>query len=153
MRSDVRSSTPLNLAPLYIKCSPQHSLSFPRCHASSKVFFATRRLYPQAMNSDAEDRLFNGASIVAVRVDNATLSRLRKCAVYELCVAGMDRAFLAFLASEGLSSMRAALVARVSAVGQPLKELYSNALIASYVDATELHLRPFAGETTIVLAI
>ena len=53
----------------------------------------------------------------------------------------MDHAFLAFLASEGFSLMRAALLARVSAVGQPLGALYSNALIASDVDATELHLR------------
>ena len=104
------------------------------------------------MSSDAEDRLFNGASIGAVRVDNATLSILRECAVYEVCVAGIDRAFLALLASEGFSSMRAALLARVSAVVQPLGALYSNALIASDVDATELHLRPLAGETTIVLA-
>ena len=59
MRSDVRRCTPLNLAPLYIKCSPQHSPCFQRCHASSKVFFATRRLFPQAMSSDAKDRLFN----------------------------------------------------------------------------------------------
>ena len=71
------------------------------------------------MSSDAEDRLFNGASIAAVRVDNATLSRLRECAVYEVCVAGIDRAFLALLASEGFSSMRAALIARVSDVNQP----------------------------------
>ena len=67
-RCDVRSCTPLNLAPLYIRCSPQHSPSFPRCHASSKVVFATRRLFPQAMSSDAENRLFNGASIGAVRI-------------------------------------------------------------------------------------
>ena len=71
-----------------------------------------------------------------MRVDNATLSRLRECAVYDVCVAGMDRAFLAFLASEGLSSMCAALLARVSAVGQPVGALYRNALIASDVDAT-----------------
>ena len=44
-----------------------------------------------------------------MRVDNATLSRLRECAVYEVCVAGIDCAFLAFLDSEGFSSMRAAL--------------------------------------------
>ena len=104
------------------------------------------------MSSDSKDRLFNGASIRAVRVDNATLSRLRECAVYEVCVANIDRAFLAFLVSESFSSMRAALLARVSAVGQPLRALYSTALIASDVDATELHLRPLAGETTIVLA-
>ena len=48
--------------------------------------------------------------------------------------------------------MGAALLARVSAVGQQLRAFYSNALIASDVDATELHLRPLAGETTIVLA-
>ena len=48
--------------------------------------------------------------------------------------------------------MRPALLARVSAVGQPLRALYSNAPIASDVDATELHLRPLAGETAIVLA-
>ena len=47
--------------------------------------------------------------------------------------------------------MRAAFLARVSDVNQPLRALYSNALIASDVDATELHLRPLAGETTIVL--
>ena len=47
MRSDVRSCTPLNLAPLYKKCSPQHSPFFLRVHASSKVVFATRRLFPE----------------------------------------------------------------------------------------------------------
>ena len=103
------------------------------------------------MSRDAENRLFNGARIEAVRVYNATLSRLRECAVYEMCVAGIDRAFLALLASEGYSSMRAAFLARVSDVNQPLRALYSNALIASDIDATELHLRPLAGETTIVL--
>ena len=87
-----------------------------------------------------------------MRADNATVSQLRECAVYEVFVAGIDRAFLAFLASEGFSSMRAALLVRVSAFGQPLGALYRNALIASDVDATELHLRPLAGETTIVLA-
>ena len=35
MRSDVRSWNPLNLAPLHIKCSSQHSPSCPRCQASS----------------------------------------------------------------------------------------------------------------------
>ena len=48
--------------------------------------------------------------------------------------------------------MRAARLARVSAVGQPLGALYSNALIASDVDATDLYLRPLADETTVVLA-
>ena len=48
--------------------------------------------------------------------------------------------------------MRAALLACVGAVGQLLGALSSNALIASDVDATEQHLRPHAGETTIVLA-
>ena len=99
MRSDVRSSIHLNLAPLYIKCSPKHLPSLSHCDAHSTFFFATRRLFYQAMSSDAEDRLFNEASIKAVRIDNATLSRLRECAVYEVCVAGIDRAFLAFLAS------------------------------------------------------
>ena len=80
------------------------------------------------------------------------LTTRRLAAVYEVCIAGIDRAFLTFLGSVGFSSMRASLLARVSAVGQPLGALYSNALIASDVDATELHLRPLAGETTIVLA-
>ena len=109
-------------------------------------------MFPQAMSSDAEDRLFTAASIGAVRVDNATLSRLRECALYEVCVAGIDRAFLALLASEGFSSMRAARLARVGDVNQRLRALYSNALIVADVDATELHLRLLAGETTIVLA-
>ena len=109
------------------------------------------------MSSDAEDSLFNGASIRAVRVYNATLSRLRECAVYKVCVAGIDRAYLAFLASEGFSSMRAALLARVSAVGQPLGAFYSIALIASDVDASctcvrsltrRLSSSPFASSAT-----
>ena len=87
-----------------------------------------------------------------MRDDNATFSRLRDFSVYEVCVAGIDRAFLALLASEGFSSMLAALLARVSAVGQPLGALYSNALIASDVDAIELHLHPLAGDTPVVLA-
>ena len=152
MQSDVQCCTPLNLAPLYIKCSLQHSPSLLNCHASSKLFFATRRLLSQAMRSDAEDRLFNRASIGAVRVDNSTLSRLRECAVYEVCVSDIDRAFLALLASERFRSLRAALLARVSTVGQPLGALSSNALIASDVDAIELHLRPLACNTTVVLA-
>ena len=73
MQSDVRSCTSLNLAPLYIICSPQYSPSLSNCDAILKFFFATRRLFPQAMSSDAKDRLFNGASIGAVRVENATL--------------------------------------------------------------------------------
>ena len=80
-------------------------------------FFATGSLFSQAMSSDAENRLFNGASIGAVRADNKTLSRLRECAVHKVCVAGIERAFLALLASEYFNSMRAALRARVSAVG------------------------------------
>ena len=48
--------------------------------------------------------------------------------------------------------MRAAILARVGDVNQQLRALCSNALIASDVDATELLLRPLAGETTIVLA-
>ena len=52
-----------------------------------------------------------------MRVDNATLSLLREFAVYEVCVAGIDCAFLAVLPSEGFSLMRAAFLARVSAVG------------------------------------
>ena len=50
MRSHVRSCTPLNLAPLYIKCSSQHLPYFSRSHASLKVFFGTRRLFPQTMS-------------------------------------------------------------------------------------------------------
>ena len=152
MQSDVQSCTPRNLAPLYIKCSPHHSPFFSCCHASSKIFFATRRLFPQAMSSDAKDRLFNGSSIGAVRVENATLSQLRECAVYEVCVVNIDRSFLVFLASEGFSSMSAALLARVSAVGQSLGALYSIALIVSDVDESELHLRLLVCKTTIVLA-
>ena len=48
--------------------------------------------------------------------------------------------------------MRAALLACVSAVGQPLGALYSNAPIFSDVDATQQHLRPLANETTVVFA-
>ena len=48
--------------------------------------------------------------------------------------------------------MRAALLARVGAVGQLLGALYSNALIDFDIDATELHMRPLAGETIVVLA-
>ena len=59
MQSDVRSCTPLNLAPLYIKCSQQHLPFFPSCNVSSKTIFATQRLFPKAMVSDAENRLFN----------------------------------------------------------------------------------------------
>ena len=87
-----------------------------------------------------------------MRAYNATLSRLLECDVYEVCVAGIDCAFLALLASEGFSSMRAGLLARISAVGQLQGALFSNGLIASDVDATELHLRPLAGNTIVVLA-
>ena len=48
--------------------------------------------------------------------------------------------------------MRSALLSRVSAVGQPLGALYSNALIASDVDATKLHQSPLSGDTTVVPA-
>ena len=39
MQGDVRSCTSLNLAPLYIKCLPQHSTSLSHCDASSKFVF------------------------------------------------------------------------------------------------------------------
>ena len=55
------------------------------------------------MSSDAEDRLINGARIITVRADNATLNWLRECAVNTVCGAGIDRAFLAILAIEGYS--------------------------------------------------
>ena len=103
------------------------------------------------MSIAAKNSLFSGASIGAVRADNATLSRLRECAVYDVCIAGIDRAFLALLASENFSSMRAAFLARVSAFGQPLGALHSSALIACNVDSTQLHLCPLAGDTTVVL--
>ena len=48
--------------------------------------------------------------------------------------------------------MRASLLARVGDVNQPLRALFSNALIASDVEATEQHLRPLAGDTTIGFA-
>ena len=105
------------------------------------------------MSSDVEDRFFNGASIGALQADNATLSRLRERAVYELCVAGIDRAFLTILASEKFSSMFSAFIVRVSAVSQPLVAFYSNALIASDVDASKLNFRLLADETIVVFAL
>ena len=45
IRCDVWSCTPLNLAPLYIKCSPQQLPSLSHCHASSKFIVATRKLF------------------------------------------------------------------------------------------------------------
>ena len=85
-----------------------------------------------------------------MRADNATLSRLRERAVYEVCVASIDRALLALFASEGFSLMREAVLDRFSVVSQPLVTLYSNAIIAFDVDATELDLRSLAGDTTVV---
>ena len=88
-----------------------------------KILFCDAKVLFFSDEKDAEDRLFNGASIEAVRADNATLSRLRECAVYEVCVACIDLAILPLLASEGFSPIRAALLARVRAVGQPLGAL------------------------------
>ena len=69
-----------------------------------------------------------------------------------MCVENIDRAFFAFLASEGFNTLHESLQARITAIGPPLEALYSNALIASNVDAHELNVRSVAGDTTVVLA-
>ena len=104
------------------------------------------------MSCVQEDRLFNSVISRGTQVDSGIIGRLRECAVYEVCIEILDRAFLAFLASEGHRSMRAALLARINSVVMPLKALYYNALIASEVDAIELTYCTLAGDTAFVLA-
>ena len=104
------------------------------------------------MSCKQEDRLFNSVIIRGQRVNSAIIGRLRECAVYEVCIKGLDRAFLAFLAIEGHSSMRAALLARINAVDMPLGALYYNALIAPEVEAIELTHRTHACDKALVLA-
>ena len=104
------------------------------------------------MNANAEEKLFNGVVIRKVQVDDTTIKRLLECAVFDVCVENIDRAFLAFVASEGFNALRESLQARITAFGPPLGALYSNALIAADVDAHELNLRSLDGGTIIVLA-
>ena len=73
------------------------------------------------MSCEQEDRLLNSVIIRGQRVNSAIIGCLRKCAVYEVCVEVFDRAFLAFLASEGHSSMRAVKLPRINAVVMPLR--------------------------------
>ena len=72
------------------------------------------------MNAEAEDKFFTGVTIKKLRVDSATISRLRECAIYEVCVEGLDRAFLPLIASEGFSTMRESMQARIAFIGNPL---------------------------------
>ena len=104
------------------------------------------------MSSDAEERLFSSVHIRRQQVDSTVVNRLPDSAIYEVCVEGLDRACLAWLAGDGFFSMRATLLARIAAINQPLAALYSNALITSDADATELNVRTRAGDTTVVLA-
>ena len=151
-RCDVRTCIQLEIAPLYIKCcSSQHSPFYSQSLANLKLSFATRTLFFSMMSCEQEDRLFNSVIIRGQRVESAIIGRLRECAVYEVCIEGLDCAFLAFLASESHSSMRAALLARINAVVMPLGALYYNAIIASKVDAIELTHRTLARDTAVVL--
>ena len=104
------------------------------------------------MNADAEEKLLHGVVIRKVQVDDTTIKRLHECAVFDVCVENIDRAFLAFLANEGCNTLRESLQTRITAIGPPFGALYSNALIAGDVDAHELNLRSLDGDTTIVLA-
>ena len=104
------------------------------------------------MNADAEEKLFNGVVIRKVQVDDTTIKRLRECAVFNACVENIDRAFLAFVASEGFNTLRESLQARITAIGPPLGALYSNELIAADVNAHELNFCSLDGDTIIVLA-
>ena len=104
------------------------------------------------MNAEAEDKLFTSVTIKKQNVDSATISRLDECAIYEVCVEGLDRAILHFIASEGFSTMRESLQARIASISAPLGELFLATLIAADVDAHELNVRTLAGDTTVVLA-
>ena len=112
-RSDVWSCTQLNLAQLYIKCSPQRSPFY--FHRRANSYFnssAARRLFHFAMNVEAEDNLFIGVTIKKLKIDSSTISGLGESAIYEACVEGLDRAFLPLIASERFSTMRESLQAR-----------------------------------------
>ena len=109
-------------------------------------------MFAFAVNADGKEKLFNGVVIQKVQVDDTTIKRLRKCAVIDVCVENIDRAFLAFLAREGFNTLRESLQARFTAIGLSLEALYSNALIAADVDGHELNVRSVAGNTTVVPA-
>ena len=68
------------------------------------------------MSSDAEERLNSSVLIRGQQVDSTVVNRLRDSAIYEVCVEGLDRACLAWLAGEGFSSMRATLLAKIAAI-------------------------------------
>ena len=109
-------------------------------------------MFAFAMNANAEEKLLDGVVIRRVQVDDITIKHFRECAVFDVCVDNIDRAFFAFLASEGFNTLRESLQARITAIGQPLGALYSNALIAADVDAHELNVRSLASDSTVVLA-
>ena len=100
-RSDVWSCTPLNLAHFHIKCLPQRLLFYSHRSANTNFnFSAARRLFQFAMNAEAEYKLVIGVTIQKLKVDSATIGRLRECANYKVFVEGLDRAFLPHISSE-----------------------------------------------------
>ena len=98
--SDARNCTPLNLGALYIKCSLQQSPN----NSIRRVDFkfdssAARRLFVQEMNAEADERLYTDVTIKKIKVDSMTVERLRQCAIFEVIIENLDRAFLAVVAN------------------------------------------------------
>ena len=111
-----------------------------------------RRLFVKEINAEAEERLYTAVTSNKSKVESATIERLRECAIFEVYVENLDRAYLEVVAGEGFITLRDSLYARITAVGAPLSELYSASLIAADMDAHELNVRTLTGDTTAVIA-
>ena len=72
--------------------------------------------------------------------------------MYETTIKDVDRAFLAEVAADRHLSLRDYQRSRIDAVGPPMADMYSAALVACDVDACGLCTRSLAGDETISLA-
>ena len=150
---DACNCTPLNLGALYIKCSPQQSQNNSLRRVDFQFdFSAARRLFDQEMNAEADERLYTDVTIRKLKVDSKNIERVRECAIFEVMVKNLDRAYLAVVAGEGFITLRDSLYARLTAVGPPLSKLYRASLIATDMDAHKLNVRTLAGDIIAVIA-
>lgn len=111
-----------------------------RCANLKINFLVARRLFQFAINAETENKLFTGVTIKKLKVDSATISRIRECAIYEVSVDSLEHAFLTLIASGEFSPMRESLHIRIGSIDAPLGEIYLATLIASDVNAHQLYV-------------
>ena len=150
--SVVRSCAPHNLCALYRECSPPRTIEYSS-HLSTYNFQSrvARRLFSSRINAATDEKLFFAVIIKKTKPADAA-ERLRQCAVYEITIKDLNRAFLAEVAADGHLSLRDYLRSRIVAVKQPMADMYAAALVACDVDACELCTRSLAADETTSLA-